>query len=343
MKVCIGLDVGRSSVKIAANVPGASGNDRIKIGFPSAFCPAIKMADDSAMRRAAHETVTVKGQQYFVGETAIVQGRDDMIGGLTDNWSSQPQHAALLLSGVQRLRAATSKDVDAAMIVLGLPARLFASQRKSYQNAIAEHLPRAEIKVVPQPMGPYYTMLFDEDGVSQDGFDDTSWAFVEVGQFTTDFAMVDRGHVVDRSFVSCDGMRIAAECLQRSVLETHKTKVTMAEATDLLAHPFLRSFGRAIDVRELVRVASAPLARAIADKASQVFGDNVRSLSGIRVAGGGAPLVCGALAEKLAEAADGQLPAGFVSVVPDARFAVAEGFLRFALGLQLSRSESAVG
>jgi len=50
-----------------------------------------------------------------------------------------------------------------------------------------------------------------------------------------------------------------------------------------------------------------------------------------------------ALAEKWADAADGQLPDNFVSVVPDARFAVAEGFLRFALGLQLSRVESVAG
>jgi hypothetical protein len=138
-------------------------------------------------------------------------------------------------------------------------------------------------------------------------------------------------------------MRIAAEQLQRAILEAHKVKVTFAEATDLLARPSLRCFGRMIDVSELVRAASTPLARTIADKASQIFGDSVRSLSGIRVAGGGAPLVRAALAEKWADAADGQLPDYFVSVVPDARFAVAEGFLRFALGLQLSRVESVAG
>lgn len=336
MTVCVGLDVGRSSVKIAAS----SGGVRTQLDFPSAFCRAIKMADASAMARASAETVNVSGVDYFVGETAIIQGRDDMLGGLSDDWASQPQHAALLLSGLKRLDAAGMTGLDKALIVVGLPARLYATQRAAYRSAISEHLPSAEIKVVPQSMGPYYSMLFDEAGRTQDGFDSSAWGFVEVGQFTTDFAMVERGHVVDRGFDSCDGMRLAAEQLQRLMLEHFKAKVTLAEATGMLAVPVLRLFGREIDVREHVIKAAEPLAESIADKAGQVFGDNVRALSGIRVAGGGAPLVRGALAAKWAAASGGQLPDDFVAVVPNARFAVAEGFLRFALGLELSRAEA---
>lgn len=121
MTISIGLDVGRSSVKIVANVPGSG---RHQVFFPSAFCPAIKISDSSAMERAALETVLVKGRQYFVGDTAIIQGRDDMIGGLSDNWATQPQHAALLLSGIRRIEAASGKKMDSALIVIGLPARL---------------------------------------------------------------------------------------------------------------------------------------------------------------------------------------------------------------------------
>lgn len=334
MTVCIGLDVGRSSVKIAA---ASSDGARHQVDFPSAFCRAIKMSDASALERAAAETVGVNGVDYFVGQTAIIQGRDDMLGGLSDDWASQPQHAALLLSGLKRLADAGVAGAEKALIVVGLPARLYSTQRAAYLTSVSQHLPHAEVKVVPQSMGPYYTMLFDDKGEPQDGFDDSSWGFVEVGQFTTDFAMVERGHVVDRGFDSCDGMRLVAEQLQRRMLEHHKAKVTLAEATDLLARPLLRSFGREIDVSEHVLEAAKPLAQSIADKAGQVFGDNVRSLSGVRVAGGGAPLVLSALAAKWTDAS-GQIPEGFVSAVPNARFAVAEGFLRFALGLQLART-----
>lgn len=330
MKNTIGLDVGRSSVKIVAS--NAQG-ERHQLDFPSAFCRAIRISDVSAAARAAAETVSVAGAEYFVGDTAIIQGRDDMIGGLSDDWATQPQHAALLLSGLKRLEALGMNQVDESLVVVGLPARLFASQRKAYHLMVSEHLPKAEIKVVPQSMGPYYAMMFGADGEVQDGFDDSSWAFVEVGQFTTDFAMIDRGHVVDRSFDSCDGMRLAAEQLQRILLEQIKTKVTLTEATALLAKPVLKSFGREIDVSSHVAEAALPLAHTIADKAAQVFGDSVRTLSGIRVAGGGAPLVRDVLAKKWV----GEIPADFVAVVPNSRFAVAEGFQRFATGLLRSR------
>lgn len=335
MTHCIGLDVGRSSVKIVAR---STDGQRTQIDFPSAFCRAFSMTDASAMARAELDTVRVRSTDYFVGHTAIIQGRDDMLGGLTDEWATRPEHVALILSGLKRLEAQGLKDASSSLIVVGLPARLFASQRKVYQLAVAEHLPNAQIKVVPQSMGPYYTMLFDEEGASLDGFDDSSWAFVEVGQFTTDFALVDRGHVVDRGFDSCDGMRVAAEQLERILMDELKAKVTLAEATGLLANPMLRSFGKQIDVTEQVRRASEILAQSIANKAGQLFGDSARSLSGIRVAGGGAPLIRDAIAARWSDGPmGGVIPSDFVAVVPNARFAVAEGFLRFALGLQRSR------
>jgi len=335
---CIGLDVGRSSVKIvAASQDGA----RTQLDFPSAFCRAFKMTDSSAAARAAEETVRVREVDYFVGRTALIQGRDDLIGGLSDDWASRPEHAALVLSGLKRLESKGLKGASGSLIVVGLPARLFSSQRKAYQAAIAEFLPQAEIKVVPQSMGPYYTMLFDDKGVPQEGYDDSSWAFVEVGQFTTDFALVDRGHVVDRGFDSCDGMRVAAESLTRIVMDNLGTKISLAEATDLLANPVMRSFGQHIDVSAHVRAATEALAETIANKAGQLFGESARTLSGIRVAGGGAPLIRDALAARWTSLPQGgSIPTDFVSVVPNARFAVAEGFLRFGLGLQLKRASA---
>lgn len=337
MKNTIGLDVGRSSVKIVATTPGG---DRHQVDFPSAFCRAIRISDVSAAARAAAETVSVEGVEYFVGNTAIIQGRDDMIGGLSDDWASQPQHAALLLSGLKRLETLGMENVQESLVVVGLPARLFASQRKAYHLMVSEHLPKAEVKVVPQSMGPYYAMMFAEDGQVLDGFEDSSWAFVEVGQFTTDFAMIDRDHVVDRSFDSFDsfdGMCLAAEQLQRIVLEQLKTKIGLSEATDLLAKPGLRSFGREIDASSHIAEAVPPLAHTIADKAAQVFRDSVRTLCVLRVAGGGAPLVRDILAKKWV----GEIPANFVPIVLNSRFAVAEGLQRFATGLLHSRMVTA--
>ncbi|MDZ4283096.1 MAG: hypothetical protein U1C04_20310 [Hydrogenophaga sp.] len=101
---------------------------------------------------------------------------------------------------------------------------------------------------------------------------------------------------------------------------------------------FCKTF-RMTDASALAR--SKILAQSIAKKAGQLFGELVRSLGGIRVAGGGAPLVRDAIAKWTDSASGGTVPAEYVIVVPNARFVVAEGFLRFALGLELKRAQVA--
>jgi len=335
-KVCTGIDVGRSATKAVSIVDGV----RAMISFPSAICPAIRLTDASAAARAQVETVKIGSHEYFTGETAIIQGRDEMLGGLSDDWASSEQHGALILAAIKRLEAQGIAGVATGLVVVGLPARVFASQRKHYAAAVSELLPEAEVKVVPQPMGPYYTMLFDESGMEQGGVDSGSWAFIEVGQFTTDFAMIERGHVVERAFNSCEGMRVSAEALQRLVMERYGLSISMAEATALLQEPLIRNFGRKIDVTDLVREAVQPLARTIAEKARQMFGETLRSMDGVRLAGGGAGLVMDAL-PSVWSGLTGVVPEGFIAVVDDARFAVADGFGRFGLAFDVYRRSRA--
>ena len=332
-KVCTGIDVGRSATKAVS----IAGGTREVISFPSAICPAIKLTDGSAAARAEVETVKIGGHEYFTGETAIVQGRDEMLGGLSDDWAASEQHGALIQSAVKRLDAAGVRGVAEGVVVVGLPARVFASQRKLYAATVAELLPSATVKVVPQPMGPYYTMLFDEQGLEREGVSSGSWAIIEVGQFTTDFAMIDRGHVVERAFNSCEGMRVAAEMLERLVMERHGMNISMAEATELLREPLIRNFGRRVDVGDLVREAVQPLSRAIAEKARQLFGDTLRAMDGVRLAGGGASLVMDAL-PSVWSGLIGVVPEGFIAVADNARFAVADGFARYGLVVETFRS-----
>lgn len=331
-KICTGIDVGRSATKAVAIMDGV----RSVITFPSAICEAIKLTDASASARALAETVKIGSKEYFTGETAIIQGRDEMLGGLSDDWAGSEQHGALILAAVKRLEASGVPGVASGIVIVGLPARVFASQRKFYAASVADILPSAEVKVVPQPMGPYYTQLFSEQGVELDGINTGSWAIIEVGQFTTDFAMVEKGHVVERAFGSCEGMRVAAEMLQRLVMERHSLAITMAEATSLFKEPLIRNFGRRVDVSDLVREAVLPLSRTVAEKARQLFGETLRSMDGVRLAGGGAGLVMEALPAVWA-GLTGVVPDGFIAVAEEPRFAVADGFARFGLAFDIYR------
>lgn len=329
-RTCIGFDIGRSAVKIVA-VHGKG--ERTEITYPSAFSAAVRITDDREAARAAAETVSIDGKEYFVGETAVLQGRDDLIGGLSDDWTFSVQHSALFLSGMKKLHAAGIPNVDAAVVVAGLPARLYAHQKAQYGASLSKLATRAEVKVVPQSLGPYYTMMLSRDGSQDPKFnsDDDSWGIIEVGQYTTDFALVEGGRTVENAFGSCEGMRVAAEALIKIVLERHNLNITLSDATDALAVPKMKNFGKIIDLEEEVALAVAPLSQTIHQKAQQLFGDRIRKMDGIRLAGGGAPLVSTALAKAWPT----------TSVADNSRFAVAEGFCRFALGLELYRNSTA--
>jgi|APCry1669189000_1035189.scaffolds.fasta_scaffold30551_2 plasmid segregation protein ParM len=328
MQTAIGFDVGRSSVKIVA----ARGNTREELLFPSAVCPAFTINDDKGAARAAAETVFVGGKYFFIGETALLQGGDDLSGGLRDDWVYSEQHSALFLGGLNRLKATGMAGIESALIVVGLPGALYASQKAGLRHELGRLVPRAEIRVMPQPMGPYQELLFAPDGQESHAVnaDDDSYAVIEVGQYTTDFALLLHGHTIENAFGSCDGMRIAAEHLQRSLRQS-QIAVSMAEATDLLRTKTLKNFGARIDVSEQVFRAVEPLATQIVDKANQLIGKSARSLDGILVAGGGAPLVLETLQKAWPHARLSQ----------NSRFSVAEGFCRYSLALSRYRNGTA--
>jgi plasmid segregation protein ParM len=193
----------------------------------------------------------------------------------------------------------------------------------------------AEIKVVPQSMGPFFSMMFDPKGEDQKDFDadNNSWAVIEVGHFTTDFALIENGRTVEKGFGSCDGLRIAVEEFQKLYQKEHPQKgdVMFSAATAAMETKQVKFRGEVIDVSAEVRHSVVRLGDIIINRGNQFLGDRVNQLEGIKIAGGGAPLVFNALKKQWPHA----------SLADNARHAVAEGFCRFALGLERHRAQEA--
>ena len=328
MQTAIGFDVGRSSVKVVASW----GARREQILYPSSVCPAFALTDEEEAARSEAETAIVNGKPWFTGNTAALQGGDDMLGGLRDDWAFSEQHAALFLAGMRKLRDAGVPGLDTALIVLGLPAALYASQRAGLAQELARHAPRAELRVMPQPLGPYQQLLFDPDGSETADFraDDTSWGVVEVGQYTTDYALLLQGRTIENAYGSCEGMHIAAQQLQRT-LRGRSFAVTLSESSKLLETKTLRNFGESVDVTDEVERSVRPLADQIVDKANQLIGKSARTLDGVLVAGGGASLVLPALQRAWPHA----------RMLENPRFSVAEGFARYARAFNAYRQSRA--
>jgi plasmid segregation protein ParM len=327
MRTTIGLDVGRSAVKVVAIAEGR----RTHQLFPSYACPAVTISDEMEAMKARRETVEFNGASWFFGETAYMQGRN-LASGLSDDWVATDEHAALFMGGLKALENAGVPGVDDALILVGLPGRTFESQRSTLASLLSSLAPEASIRVVPQPAGPYYNLMFSEDGTEDPAhvISEESWAVVEVGHYTCDFMLFRNGRYINWALNSTEGVRVAAQELQRLIAARHGVTVDLNEAAEILQTHKLKNFGRTLSVDTEVSEAARVISTQVIQQANTLFETEARKLTGIILAGGGAPLVYPYLKD--------HWPTTQMPLNP--RFSVAEGYARYAQGLLMFESQT---
>jgi plasmid segregation protein ParM len=324
-KTTIGLDVGRSAVKVVANAGGVYFRDLI----PSIVSPAIDLADEATAARAELDTVEVGGRKFFTGDTARLQGGASMTVGLSDDWTNSVEYLVLVKSALKRLAARGVTGLDDPYIVLGTPAKLFGAEKERLV-ARTQQVVAAEMKVIPQPMGAYCSFFQDQRGVpikerQLDGARRRSWAVVEVGHFTTDFLLMLEGQYIERVADSCEGINHAAEHLVR-LLSKESIPVTLLQAEEALRTKKVFHFGQR-DVAAQVEKAVDFVVEKIMNKAAALLSKDVAKLDGVLLAGGGAEIIAAALTAKWPHTV----------LLDNPRMAVADGFCRFGMGEQLRR------
>jgi plasmid segregation protein ParM len=320
LQTVIALDIGHSAVKCFSHGDGR----RERVFFPSVVTPAFAISEENAARSADRETIQIGNRSYFFGQTAVNQGGAEAESGMSEGWISSSTHTILLLGALKKL---ASKPIpvltDDAFIVVGLPAKYFASQKVQYKQLISSYAPTAEVIVLPQPMGPYFALEFDEEGRENKRHDlsKQSWGIIEVGHFTTDFALLKRGEWIQRGSDSSDGAFRAVETLAAKLSERIGQSVTLLEAGQALVDSTFQVFREIIDISAEIELVKQSFSDDVISAAERILDKQARSLDGIIVAGGGASLVRERLRAKYRNTVDS----------PFDRFCVAEGFLRAGL------------
>jgi plasmid segregation protein ParM len=314
----IGLDIGHSAVKVAAGE---------NLLFPTAATPAVVLSVESASSSAKDDTVRVGSESYFVGETAVIHTNGRVLDGLSDDWISTDEHAALLVAGYQK--ALRSMGTDKASVVLGLPSRLHGSQKERLREIAAANLMigKDKIFVIPQPLAAFFTRTLNADGTPTEAAAERErWLVIDVGYYTTDFGMLTNGTWSAAGQESISGTSVAAATLKRLIADKHSVDLTVRACEELLRTKSVRLRGERIDLASLVEEAVKPVAKSIIDSAVQVFGaGSVDSVDGIFIAGGGSALLFDVLKKAWPQAVCAENP----------RFAVAEGMRRFGLAKAL--------
>jgi plasmid segregation protein ParM len=324
----VGLDVGRSAVKVAA----FSNGQIYHLTFPSLVCLSIELSDENSIRAAELETVVVDGLKYFTGDTARLQGGAATSVGLSNDWTETPEYLALVLSAFKRLHCMGVTDLDSSYIVVGTPAALYGKQRDRLEELTRKAVPNADVKALSQPMGAYLSFFLAPNGVPvYERFKDAkgrkkSWAVIDVGHFTTDFLLMKEGVHIDRKSESCEGIFLAAEHLAR-ILSAKGIDASPVDCEASLRTREIQHFGIK-DVTEEVADAANFVVSKIMTKTNALLFAEAAKVDGILLAGGGAEIIHESLAK--------QWP--HIMLLPDARMAVAEGFCRFGKAQLLKRA-----
>ena len=320
-RTVIGLDVGRSAVKVVANVNGVFH----RLTFPALVAANKVLSDEQAERKAEVDRVEVDGRIYLTGDTVRLQvGQGGMVG-LNHNWTDRPEYRALVASAIKRLRLQAAIG-DNPLVVVGTPAANFQATRDALKAATAATVQGGEVKVLMQPAGAYFSHVLSAagmpvlDALERNGRK-RSLGVVEVGHFTTDILLMRENMAVEDAIGSCEGAIDAAKSLVAKLGAGYIKIDVLAAEEALRTREVLHNGSR--DVGAEVDKAVAELAQKILTTGDALLSRHVAQVDGVLLAGGAAPL--------FAEALKKHWP--HTMVLPEPRHAVAEGFCRFGVGM----------
>jgi plasmid segregation protein ParM len=318
----IAIDLGHSAVKVAIHWEGRG--DRII--FPSVVTAAIQISEEAAQAIADRETVVVGERRYFVGETAALQGISESESGMNEQWISHHHHTALLLGALKKIaELRPAIQLSQSLVVMGLPAAYYYAQKPALLAAVRPHTPGATLVVLPQPMGPYLALQFDEHGreMREHAVASQDWACIDIGHLTSDICLIVRNTWVERARGSCAGAYRVVEALAAKLSQRLGVSVTLLEAQSALVSGSVRVFGRRETVTEEIGAATAAYADEVLEYAALKLDRDARALDGILVAGGGAHLIYDRVRQRWPNAV----------LAEHGRFDIVEGYLRSGLAL----------
>lgn len=326
----VGLDIGHSAVKMTFD--GHQGVRRAI--FPSLACPAFEIHNPVEAVRSRAETVRVRGRDYFVGETARIQGQAEVLSGLTEAWIESDEHAAL----VQMARMIVERDARPAanrLWLVGLPVGQFARDRERLGAILKDLLPvNDRVKVLQQPDAAYFAHVYTRDGMPAPNIkpEEESWAIVDIGYYTTDFVLYEQGRYVEAASGRYTGVREIAERIKRALgergIERGLIDIERAMTRRELLHR-----GERIDVAPLVQEAVALMFAKVLDESARLLGRRLDTLNGIMVAGGSADWLVAEMVKSWPHARTSQDdhteqdPSGAKLYGP--RFVISEGYYRY--------------
>ncbi|MTI85645.1 MAG: ParM/StbA family protein [Firmicutes bacterium] len=322
-KNVVAVDVGYGFTK------AVSGSGK-RICFPSVISPArdlplAELADNSTGHKVKICKEGGQEEEYFVGELAMQEGHSVHFT-LDDVKHKHPAHDIVLLTA-----AALLEPESINKLVVGLPVDYYREQGKSLKSHLQNLsatvsvdgkpevlLSFEEIHVYPQGAGALLTVSdLPGGGIA---------ALVDVGHKTTDCVAIEIKNGSSRPVQSmCVSVEAGILHVHKAVSEEFlkRTGIRLpANYTEQVMRDGQIWFrGEKVDLGQTLKEKRRVVARAIVDGVMASWGDRADFVRQVYLAGGGVLEL-----PELSDMLKGS------SIVPDAQFANALGFLKFGVG-----------
>ena len=330
--VSVGIDLGHSSVKVAINWPENEGGEKLNM-MDTVVKDWRQLSNPDTAKAAEADTVSINGRKFFIGKTAKLQSRAEDFTGQSRDWINTVEHDALILGAWDMvISSLNSHDIFMPnfVLVFGLPASFFAKQKESLRLRVLSLIkPKLgpnqtlEVLVQSQSVAPLFNIAIDANGQPTGKVNDAdAWGAVEIGHYTTDFTLLDKGQEIEDVASSTDGVigvytRVKEGLKQNDYLHDLETiEIAIREKQ-------IKVFGELISVEAIVNPAINEFASMIRERTNNLFKGSAQRMDGIVIAGGGAciPDVSGAIKAQYKNA----------FVMENPRYSVATGLCRLGL------------
>jgi plasmid segregation protein ParM len=328
----IGVDVGFGVTKAATY----EGGKLQSVSFPSVLGQAQELAAYAlglGGKRLKARRVGYEGGEWYIGDDALLHSRAQ---GMRQDRGriGSPEERLLALVAIAAL-AGDATEVE-AQVVTGLPVLWFEAQdRKALaQSWRGMHkltlggrrltIAVKQVRVIPQPIGGFFSWALAEDGVARVAEADLlrSYALWDVGWNTTDLTAIKDGQPIARwSGGERTGARRVVEIVADRVQHLYGLDLDPHETDTAVRRGYVEPYGERKDIRPLVAAAVRDVADDVKAKATALWNTG-EDFARVFIFGGGAILLGKAILEAFPR--NGEL-------LPRPELANALGFARFAL------------
>lgn len=315
------------AVDVGYGYTKAVSNRGKKICFPSVISPARDMPLAELSDESIGHTVTIKkegsqDEKFFVGQLAIKEGRSVQFT-LDDVKHKHPVHDVVLLTAIALMEPEASGE-----LVVGLPVDYYREQGKSLTQHLTNLTATVSVDGDPEKQIKFNNVLVYPQGagailVAPDLPSNGIVALVDVGHKTTDCVALEPGNGGRQPAQSmCISVEAGIVHLHQAVAEEF-LKLTGIRLPAVYTDQVLRTGriwfrGQEIDLSQNIKEKRTAITRSIADGVLAAWSERADFVRKVYLAGGGVL--------ELPELAN-EFPGS--SIVPDAQYANAMGFLKF--------------